>query len=248
LEERIVRPLALDSTAFGSPAYAGNVARGYAWHSGFEPVAMTSGLVDAAYSAGGLSSNVPDLLSWLEALRTGRVVSPDALTLMTTSVRLRDGIPAHYGFGFFTGDWYGYRVAQHSGNIDGFSSEDALVLDDGLELSVLANADGVDLVPLAKSVVALLDAPRDSNSYASPSQPAENENPAITAAVKAIAGTTGFNALGDVISVEFIERHVEQNVTYDRYRVTFASGPWWVTVGYLGDDTIRSLSFAPDAG
>jgi hypothetical protein len=168
--------------------------------------------------------------------------------MMTTSVRLRNGVPAHYGFGFFVDDWYGYRVATHSGNIDGFSSEDALVLDDGLELAILCNADGVDLVPLGKSIVALLDAPRDTNLYASPAQPAENENPVVTAAVKAIAGTPGFSTLGAVISVEFIERRVEQDVTYDRYRVTFASGPWWVTVGYRSDNTIRSLTFAPDAG
>jgi CubicO group peptidase (beta-lactamase class C family) len=248
IEQRIARPLTLESTAFGSPGYARNVASGYVWHTGFTSIPLTPGLVNVAFSAGGLASNAPDLLRWLEALRTGRVVSPDAFALMTTSVRLRSGRPALYGFGFFVDDWYGHPVASHTGNIDGFSSEDVLVLDDGLEIAILSNADRVDLVPLGKSIVAMLDRARDSNLYASPSQPAENENAAITAAVKAIAATSAFSALGAVISVEFIERHVEQDVTYDRYRVTFTSGPWRVTVGYLNGNTIRSLTFAPDAG
>jgi hypothetical protein len=208
---------------------------------------MTRGTLDVAFSAGALSSNVPDLLAWLEALRGGRVVAPSDFAAMTTSVRLRDGIPAHYGFGFFTGDWYGYRVAFHGGLIDGFSSEDALVLDDGLEVAVMSNADRLDLQPLARSLVATVDPPLDRNLYAVPQRPAENENPAITAEVDAIATTPAFAALGPLQLVEFLERNVEGAVTYDRYRLTFASGQWRLTVGYVAGGRIESLSLVPDA-
>ncbi len=247
LQHGIIAPLGLRSTSYGTPATARNVARGYRWRDGFVEIPMTRGTLDVAFSAGALSSNVPDLLAWLEALRAGRVVAPPDAAAMTTSVRLRDGIPARYGFGFFTGDWYGYRVAFHGGLIDGFSSEDALVLDDGLEVAVMSNADRFDLQPLARSLVAIADPPLDRNLYAAPQRPAENENPAITAEVDAIAATPAFAALGPLQLVEFVERNVEGAITYDRYRLTFASGQWRLTVGYVAGGRIESLSLVPDA-
>lgn len=248
LDERIIEPLQLTSTAYGVSPFARNVAQGYNWNEKPAAMPMNQGVVDVAFSAGGIASNAPDLLRWFEALRSGRVVALADFTAMITSVRLAGGVPAQYGFGFFIDDWYGHRVIDHSGYIDGFSSADALVLDDGLELVLLCNGDRIDLRPLGKSIVALLVPARNANLSATLSQPAENENAQITADVRAIAGTQAFAALGTVLSVEFIERSVKQQITYDKYRVTFASGPWWVTIGYLADGTIASLVFAPDAG
>ncbi len=247
LRDRIAGPLGLHATAYGVSSLD-DVATGYAWRDGFSPMPMSAGVLDVAFSAGGITSSAPDLLAWLEALRTGRVVSPASFIAMATPVRLSDGTPSGYGFGFFTGNWYGYRVLSHGGNINGYSSEDALVLDDALEIAVLANADRVDLTPLSKSIVAIVDPPRDPNLYAGLSQPAENENPRITADVKAIASTPAFAALGPLASVEFTERSTRDGVTYDKYRLTFATGRWWLTIGYRADEAIASLALEPDAG
>lgn len=246
LRDRIAAPLRLSATAYGLAKHGQDVARGYAWNGVLSPMEMSRGTIDVAFSAGGMRSNVLDLLAWLEALRAGRVVSAPYVTAMTASVRLNDGIAAGYGFGFYAGNWYGYRVADHGGDIDGFSCEDALVLDDGLELAVLSNADRLDLRPLAKSLVAIVEPPRDANLYAGLSQPAENENPRVTAAVRAIASTPGFAALGPLASVEFTERRLEGGLVYDRYRLTFATGQWWMTFGYRDDAAIESLTFEPD--
>ncbi len=69
-----------------------------------------------------MSSNVHDLLVWLSNLYDGDIISPDSFDQMTTSWTLADGSPTHYGFGFFTDTWYGLRIAQHTGYIDGFSA------------------------------------------------------------------------------------------------------------------------------
>jgi CubicO group peptidase (beta-lactamase class C family) len=234
--------LGLRSTAFGAPA-TGNAAQGYVWRDGFVPVTTTAQMANLAYAAGGLTSNVPDLLAWLEALRGGAAVSRSAFATMTSSVRLNDGVPAHYGYGFFIADWYGRRVAFAPGELDGFSGADAIVLDDGLELALLSNADRVDLGPLAKSVAAIADPPLERDTIA---RPAENENPAVTAQVRAIAATPAFAALGPLRLLEFVERRVAGAIAYDKYRLTFASGQWWLTIGYSSGGAIESLSLEPD--
>ncbi|HVA34406.1 MAG TPA: serine hydrolase domain-containing protein, partial [Candidatus Baltobacteraceae bacterium] len=152
LATRIAAPLHLASTSCGIPAGAWNVADG--------SIAAAHYLAPAA---GGLASNARDLLHWLDDLSTGRVVTPRYFTAMTSSGFADGGVPTNYGFGFFIDDWYGYRVAEHSGYVDGYSSADTLVLDDGLEIAALSNADRVDLVPLLKSIAAIVDRPLDAN-------------------------------------------------------------------------------------
>jgi D-alanyl-D-alanine carboxypeptidase len=275
VHDRFTVPLHLVSTRFGDPAGAENIATGYTWQADhMMPVPYRAGLNDFAYAAGGLTSNAVDLLQWLEALRGGHVVSPAAFTQMTTSARLRDGRQTSYGFGFFVRDWYGHRAIEHGGNIDGFTADDALVLDDGLELALLSNCDGTSLVPLTKSIVAILDPPTDPNLYAGAPRPAENENPQVTSTVASLlsqlqrgtidrtlltaklsaslpdarlrAGAATLAALGPTRLIEFIERSHTNQLTYEKYRVTFNVEQWWVTLGYRDDGKIDALFLSPD--
>ena len=194
LRDRIAGPFSLSSTGCGVSRFAGNVAGGYAWRGTWlerPPVASAAGC-----AAAGLVSNAADLLHWLETLRTGGVVSTASVAAMTTSGKLANGIPTHYGFGFFITDWYGYAVAEHPGYVAGFSSDDALVLGDGLEIAVLTNADAVDVTPLTQSIVAILDAPLDANLSASAARPAQNENPRVTAELRAMLQSPRYAAFG----------------------------------------------------
>jgi CubicO group peptidase (beta-lactamase class C family) len=233
LRERIAAPLALPSTGCGISPAARNVARG------------SSAAIDSDCSSSGMTSNASDLLDWLEGLRAGRIISSPAFAAMATSGTLAGGMPTNYGFGFFVTKWFGYRAIEHPGYVNGFSAQDALVLDDGLEVVVLTNRDAVDLTPLTKSIVAFLDPPRDANAYATPSRPPQNENSRTTSDLKAIVGTSGFASFGALLSIEFIERSFANGLTYDKYRLTFSAGQWWATVGYRSDGTIAALTFSP---
>jgi D-alanyl-D-alanine carboxypeptidase len=233
LRERITAPLGLPSTGCGIAPVERNVARG------------SSAAIDSDCSASGMTSNASDLLDWLEALRAGRIISPPAFATMATSGTLAGGIPTNYGFGFFVTTWFGYRAIEHPGYVNGFSAQDALLPDDGLEIVVLTNRDAVDLTPLTKSIVAFLDPPRDANAYATPSHPPANENSRTTSDLKAIVQTSGFASLGALLSIEFIERSFVNGLTYDKYRLTFSSGQWWATVGYRADGAIAALTFSP---
>ena len=242
LRRRVTQPLMLESTACRLSPYAGNVARGYAWNGSWTAVASDG---DLPCSSDGLTTNAPDLLVWLEALRSGRIVSPASFAAMTTSAKLPSGIPANYGYGFFITNWFGYAVAEHPGNVPGYSALDALVLRDGLEVAVLTNAGTVDLTPLAKSVVAILDPPLDRNLSATVGTPPQNENLRVTAALRALLQTSGFMPYGTLQSLEFVERSLTATTTHDKYRATFSTGQWWADVGYDSGGAIESLSLTP---
>jgi D-alanyl-D-alanine carboxypeptidase len=182
LATRITVPLGLQSTTF-APPLAQNVAQGCRWDgSAWQPaLAGPNAMPAVAFSASAMSSNVHDLLVWLWNLYDGDVVSSDSFDQMTTSWTLADGSPTHYGFGFFTNTWYGLRIAQHTGYIDGFSGDDGLVLDDGTAFAILSNADRVDLTPLAKSLVEIIEPLKNRTLVADLSHPGVFEDPAVTA-------------------------------------------------------------------
>jgi D-alanyl-D-alanine carboxypeptidase len=245
LYDRITRPFALPSTACSQSPFARNVALGYDWNGAWGEVRPSSHPeADRSCSAVGLISNAADLLTWLEGLRATRIVSASAFSSMTHSGKLPDGVPTYYASGFFTPDWFGYRVAEHPGYTDGFSSQDALVLEDGLEVAVLTNAQTVDLSPLTESIVAILDPAKDLLTGGVPGA-AQNEDRRVSAALQALLQTAGFARYGEFRSLEFIGRAVVRSVTYDRYRVTFSTGQWWAMVGYRANDAIESLSLTP---
>lgn len=178
LAQRITRPLGLTSTTFVPPLER-NVAYGCVPQTANDAPAL-------AYSASALSSNVPDSLTWLWSLYEGDVVNPDSFDRMTSSGTLADGTPTNYGFGFFTDSWYGLRVAQTPGNVDGFSADDGLVLDDGTAFAILTNGDRVSLVPLAKSIVEIVEPLKNPALVASLGRPGIFEDPAVTALVRTL--------------------------------------------------------------
>lgn len=187
LAERITTPLHLTSTTFAPPRVE-NEAQGCAWDgSGWQPALQgPNDQADLAFSASAMSSNVPDLLTWLWKLYSGTVVAQDSFDQMTTSWTLADGTPTNYGFGFFTDKWYGLRIAQHPGYIDGFSAQDTIVLNDGTVLAMLSNADRVSLVPLAKSIVEIIEPLKNPTMVATFSQPGIFEDSTVTALVKTL--------------------------------------------------------------
>ncbi|HTU70394.1 MAG TPA: serine hydrolase domain-containing protein [Candidatus Baltobacteraceae bacterium] len=212
LADRITKPLNLASTMLGVPL-AENVARGCAW-DGSQWELAAEGPNDSpalAFSASGMSSNVPDLLTWLWNLYDGTIIAQDSFDQMTRSWTLADGTPTNYGFGFFTDRWYGLPVAQHPGYVDGFSAEDALVLNDGTAIAILSNADQVPLVPLAKSLVEIVEPLKDHALVATISQPAIFEDPRITALVRNLiaeltAGTIDRSLLSENLSLSLDDR------------------------------------------
>jgi len=155
LAKNVFVPAGLQSTFFcGTNALVPRRARGYS-HG-------PAGFVNAKYfsptqgfSVGGVCSTAPDLARWVEALASGRVISPAAFRQMTTPspAVLPDGERMTYGFGTGVGKNEGHRVFYHDGGIFGFDAIEAYYPQDDLTIIVLCNTDG-DLAAEIENAVA----------------------------------------------------------------------------------------------
>ncbi len=238
------------------------------------PLGLRNTSLSVNDASAGMSSTAADLLTWLEALRSGRVVSNADFQAMTASQALPSGERTHYGYGFYIRDWYGWKTAEHPGYVEGFSADDAIVIDDGLEIAVLANAGNAYLLPIAKTIAQALERPRDGALVADFEHPAQNENPAVTrdvvelvhelqrgsldrdrlttslnktlSAQHVLDGGQPFSALGALTLVEFINRTSVNGTALEKYRLSFGYKQFWMTLSYAPDGKIDTLTITPD--
>lgn len=100
--------------------------------------------MSVAYAAGALCSTAPELVTWARALETGKVVSPESYTLMTTPVETAEdkGTGYPYGFGLAMIDLEDHPTVQHGGGINGFVTHLMRLPKDDLTVVVLFNTEG----------------------------------------------------------------------------------------------------------
>lgn len=126
LQRAVLDPLELRDTRYGDQPQQ---ARGYKRDALYSPVVPSS--VSYGYAAAGMTSNVPDLLKWLQLVR-----------------------PPYYGM--FESGMNGTRVVYVTGSVDGFSSVALLCPQTRDAIVVLTNANQLDLLPLVEDLYALV--------------------------------------------------------------------------------------------
>jgi D-alanyl-D-alanine carboxypeptidase len=221
LQTAILAPLHLTHTRYGDQP---GEAHGYARDTLRMPVQPSS--VSYAYAAAGMTSNVPDLLRWLSALR-----------------------PPYYGL--LRAQMYGYEVYYATGHVDGFSAFELLVPRTHDEIAVLTNANVLDLTPLVKSLFALIEPPV-AQTYAAAFTAPQNEDLALTGRVRKLLGDLRRGTVdrwmlsakyqsslsadqlanwqdllaprGDLTLLEFTGREQNADCSEEHYRATFAGG------------------------
>ena len=142
LAQDIFQPLGLMNTFYDLPP-ASRSATGYT-NNGAGLVPATIWDRSAAFAAGGLSTNVYDLIAWDAALINGKVVSPASFKAMTTSNGFEIPGGGSYGFGLALWTFNGRPVIWHNGQIGGFTAETAVFLDSGFSVVVLTNDQDAD--------------------------------------------------------------------------------------------------------
>jgi CubicO group peptidase (beta-lactamase class C family) len=161
LDQFIFQPLQLTHTYYQLPP-AGQAASGYTNNgAGIVPAVIWDR--SAAFAAGALSSNVYDLIVWDNALFHGQVVSPASFAAMTTSNGFEIPGGGSYGFGLVLSTLNGRNVIWHNGQIGGFTAENAVLSDSGLEIIVLTNYQEGDTDAL---VVKIMNAVCNSSQLA----------------------------------------------------------------------------------
>jgi D-alanyl-D-alanine carboxypeptidase len=109
------------------------------------------------FAAGELAMTAHDLALWDESLIARSLLSSDSYKQMFSEVKLNDGKSTHYGLGVFLHDVDGHIIIEHSGEVSGFVSDNAVAADAGVAIAVLTNQDAVGaaalIVKLALPVV-----------------------------------------------------------------------------------------------
>lgn len=204
LQKALLAPEALRATRYGDQP---GEARGYARDTLNMPVERSS--VSYAYAAAALTSNVPDLLTWLQTVREPY-------------------------YGFLSEDMYGYNVRYATGNVPGYSAFEAIVPQTGEKIVILTNADLLDVKPLARSIFALLEPPAALyriRGLVEQLQAGTLDRSVLTPRYRAelstsrmLAWRTRLAPLGAVLDVSPLGRQAAGNCTNEGYRVTFSTG------------------------
>jgi CubicO group peptidase (beta-lactamase class C family) len=152
LQERLFRPL--DMTGTRPTTYkeiVPNRASGY--------LANREAIVNADHyvavrPSGAFLSTVADLAKWDAALYTNRPLKRALREELIQPVKLNSGQTYPYGLGLRLSNHSGHRVAEHSGNLPGFTSFFSRYLDDRFTVILLCNAHNARLEPLVRAIAA----------------------------------------------------------------------------------------------
>lgn len=191
VEERIFEPLGMSRSSVSLARFADDedLATGYRWLDGqdLHDVAPTHG-IRLSEAAGAIISCPEDMARYLTFL-IAQGAGDDGETLLSAGLfeddlwqpQNRMGPEDAYGLGFMLGRWRGRDVIHHGGNIDGFTSQMAVLPEEGIGFSLLMNVSMSGLQARAMDeVFAILlgeveEAPDESEGADAPFTPAELE-------------------------------------------------------------------------
>jgi CubicO group peptidase (beta-lactamase class C family) len=143
VEKKLFEPLGMKRSMYcNSSENVERRAHGYMVQNGVIRRAPTN-VHTWPFSAGSLCSTPGDLVTWLQALHGGKVLSPKSYTEMTTASKLNDGTQLRYGMGIAVAkDSRGLNFIGHGGGIAGFTSEATWYPDAKAAVVVLMNSNG----------------------------------------------------------------------------------------------------------
>lgn len=125
------------------------------------------------YAAGAICSTAGDMITWLQALHGGKVLSPKSYAELIAPAKLNDGTSLRYGMGTTVAeDSHGLRFIGHNGGGFGFSSEARWYPDAQLAVVVLTNSEP-DAITVATEAIAaaVLPPPRAAGPFTGDASP-----------------------------------------------------------------------------
>lgn len=145
VREKIVLPLGLNHTYFGSAINAqNNECYSYSFSGKWEKETETD--MSIPMGAGGIVSSPTDMVKFGNALFSGRIISKKSYTQMTN---IKDG----YGMGLFKLPFYEKEGFGHTGAIDGFSSMLSFYPESGVTFALLSNGNNYSNNQIAITVL-----------------------------------------------------------------------------------------------
>jgi len=153
IQERIFAPLQMNATRTTTiEDMVAHRANGYQWADGKYLNALNP---PGVRPSGAFLSTVLDLAKWEAALCSNTVLTSQEQELMWTPVKLNDGTPQSYGFGWEISKVGEHRLIHHAGTMLGYRAEISRFVDDGVTVVALTNAFGALPEKIAGGVAAL---------------------------------------------------------------------------------------------
>jgi CubicO group peptidase (beta-lactamase class C family) len=122
------------------------------------------------FAAGELAMTAHDVALWDISLMQRTILKPASYDQMFTEIRLKDGKGTHYGLGVEVVQRDGHRSIEHSGEVNGFVSDNEVLIDDGVAVAVLTNhmAGGAEEIAqlAASTVVGVKHSPSEEQAIA----------------------------------------------------------------------------------
>lgn len=141
VQKNIFDPAGMKHSFYGgaSPIIPGR-AEGYSsGRKGFVNAPYLS--MTLPYAAGSLLSSVDDLALWFQSLLEGKLIAEESLKKAWESYSLIDGTDTGYGYGWMISEYEGFRIIEHGGGINGFTSHLIFVPAEKLVVVLLTNSD-----------------------------------------------------------------------------------------------------------
>lgn len=157
IEKRIFEPLGMSRSMYCNDSE--DVPRRARGHRGRDGVFRRAPAIvhTATYAAGALCSTAADLITWLQALHGGKVLTAKSYAEMIAPGRLNDGTAIRYGLGLAVGeDGRGLRYIGHNGGGFGFSSETRWFPDTQHAVVLLTNSEPDELTVVSGQLAAAL--------------------------------------------------------------------------------------------
>ena len=119
------------------------------------------------FAAGGICSTAGDLITWLQALHGGKVLSPKSYAELIAPAKLNDGTSLRYSMGMtIAEDSHGLRYLGHGGGGFGFSSQARWYPDAQLAVVVLTNSEPDAITVATEGIAAaVLPPPRAAGQF-----------------------------------------------------------------------------------
>jgi CubicO group peptidase (beta-lactamase class C family) len=267
LQERIFRPLGMTTACIISEAdIVPNRAAGYRLvKGGLKNQNWVSPSLNTT-ADGALYLTVHDMAKWDAALYTEKLLKRSTLEQMWTPVKLNNGKSEKYGFGWSLNEVRGHRIIEHGGSWQGFKAQISRYVDDKLTVILFANLIQANQGKIAQGVAAIY------NPELAPIPPKaiEDKEPEVTARAKELiqkltagkldaplftaeawteispnlaSGGEFLNSLGQLNTIELIERSEQDGNRLYRYRLIFKDNSLFYTLVLTSEGKIAGLRF-----
>ena len=102
--------------------------------------------------AGGLYTNIPDLLKWDENFYTGKIGGAELLKKVQAQGKLNNGTTLTYAWGLQIGEYRGLPIVEHSGSLGGYRAHLIRFPSQHASVALLCNGSAIAPTTLARRV------------------------------------------------------------------------------------------------